>query len=152
MKKEEDVFIDGNEFLEMSGFLEAWENDPRKMKQTFLKVIDKLRTTEGTILNFISRPGVSYSLRASLKNRHEKSQQPLFALVDIIDDDPDNRWLSICFYEEMVTDPDELGNLVPNGILGVDGYCFDLYEDDPSLASYVEDRIEEARAYTLRFS
>jgi hypothetical protein len=152
MKKEEDVFIDENEFFEMSGFLEAWENDPRKMKQTFLKVIDKLRTTEGTILNFISRPGVSYSLRASLKNRHEKSQQLLFALVDIIDDDPDNRWLSICFYEEMVTDPDELGNLVPNGILGVDGYCFDLYEDDPSLASYVEDRIEEARAYTLRFS
>jgi len=150
MKKEEGVFVDENEFLEMSGFLEAWENDPRKMKQTFLKVIDKLRTTEGTSLNFISRPGVSYSLRASLKNRHEKSQS-LFALVDIIDDDPDNRWLSICFYEEMVTDPDELGNLVPKGILGEDGYCFDLYKDDPSLASYVERRIEEAHMHTLRF-
>jgi len=150
MKKEEDVFVNENEFLEMSEFLETWENDPRKMKQTFLKVIDTLRTTEGTIFNFISRPGVSYSLRASLKNPREKSQS-LFALVDIIDDDPDNRWLSICFYEEMVTDPDELGNLVPNGILGVDGYCFDLYEDDPSLASYVERRIEEAHAHTLRF-
>ena len=150
MKKEEGVFIDENEFLEMSGFLEAWENDPQKMKQTFLKVTDKLRTTEGTKFNFISRPGVSYSLRASLKNRHKKSQS-LFALVDIIDDDPDNRWLSICFYKEMVTDPDELGNLVPKGILGEDGYCFDLYKDDPSLSSYVECRIEEAHMHTLRF-
>lgn len=112
--------------------------------------MDKLKTTEGTNLNFISRPGVSYSLRASLKNRHEKSQS-LFALVDIVDDDPDNRWLSICFYEEMVTDPDELGNLVPKGILGKDGYCFDLYKDDPSLISYVERRIEEAHMHTSRF-
>ena len=150
MKKEEGVFVDEIEFLEMSRFLEAWKNDPQKLKQIFLKVLDKLKTTEGTILNFISRPGVSYSLRATLKTRHEKSQS-LFALVDIIDDDPDNRWLSICFYEEMVTDPDKLGNLVPKGILGEDGYCFDLYKDDPSLASYVERRIEEAHMHTLRF-
>jgi len=150
MRKEE-VFVDEKEFLEMSGFLETWKNDPQKMKHTFLKIIDMFKTTEGTILNFISRPGVSYSLRASLKNCREKSQA-LFALVDVIDDDPDNRWLSICFYEEMITDPNELGNLVPNGILGEDGYCLDLYEDDPSLALYVERRIEEAHAYTLRFS
>ena len=150
MKKEEGIFVDENEFREMSGFLEAWKNDPQNMKQTFLKVIDKLRTTEGTSLNFISRPGVSYSLRASLKNRHETNQS-LFALVDIIDDDPDNRWLSICFYKEMVTDPDELGNLVQQGILGEDGYCFDLYKDDPSLASYVERRIEEVHMHTLGF-
>ena len=149
MKKEEGVFVDENEFLEMSGFLEAWENDPQKMKQTFLKVIDKLRTTEGTSLNFISRPGVSYSLRASLKNRHKKSQS-LFALVDIIDDDPDNRWLSICFYEETVTDPDELGNLVPKGILGEDGYCFDLYENNQNTITYLEQRIDEAYENTLK--
>ena len=149
MNKEENVFVDENEFLEMSKFLETWRNDPQKMKQIFLHVMDKLKTTEGTILNFISRPGVSYSLRASLKNRYEK-KNVLFALVDIIDDAPDKRWLSICFYEETVTDPDELGNLVPAGILGVDGYCFDLYEDNPSFASYVERRIEEAYANTLQ--
>ena len=149
MNKEEGVFFDEKEFLEMSGFIETWKNDPSKIKRTFFIVMDRLKTTDGTILNFISRPGVSYSLRVSLKNRREKSPS-LFALVDIIDDDPDNRWLSICFYEEMVTDPDELGNLVPNGILGVDGYCFDLYEDDSSFASYVERRIEEAYAHTLK--
>ena len=135
----------------MSRFLEAWEIDPQKLKQTFLKTIDKLKTLEETRLNFISRPGVSYSLRARLRNRHDKSRN-LFALVDIIDNDPDNRWLSICFYEETVTDPDELGNFVPKGILGEDGYCFDLYEDDPFLASYVERRIEEAYMNTMRFS
>ena len=150
MNIEKKAFADENELLEMTRLLEAWPIDPRKMKQTFLRVIDKLKTTEGTHLNFISRPGVSYSLRASLKNRHEKSQS-LFVLVDIIDDDPDNRWLSICFYEETVTDPDELGNLVPKGILGEDGYCFDLYKDDPSLVSYVECRIEEAHRHMSKF-
>jgi hypothetical protein len=143
MKIEKGVFVDNNELLEMTGFLEDWQNDPRKMKQAFLNVMDKLKAAEGTCFNFISRPGVSYSLRASLRNRDEKPPT-LFALVDIIDDDPDNRWLSICFYEEMITDPDELGNLVPEGILGEDGYCFDLYIEDPSLISYVEHRIDEA--------
>ncbi|MBW2490846.1 MAG: hypothetical protein JRE65_06850 [Deltaproteobacteria bacterium] len=151
MKKEDAVFVDENEFFEMSEVLETWENDAQKIKQTFLKVIDKLSTIEGTRLNFISRPGVSYSLRASLKN-HPGKRQSLYALVDIIDDDPDNRWLSICFYEEAVTDPDGLGNLVPKGILGEDGYCFDIYEHDPFLTSYVERRVEEAYMNTLKFS
>lgn len=150
MNIEKGAFVDENEWLEMTGFLEAWENDPRMMKQTFLKIMDKLGTIKGTCLNFISRPGVSHSLRASLNNRFE-TRPSLFALVDIIDDDPDNRWLSICFYEEMITDPAELGNLVPNGILGEDGYCFDLYKDDPSFVSYVERRIEEAHRHLLKY-
>lgn len=151
MKIEKRAFADENELLEMTRLLEVWPNDPRNMKQTFLKVIDKLRAAQGTCLNFISRPGVSYSLRASLKNPYKKTPS-LFALVDIIDDDPDNRWLSICFYEEMITDPNELGNLVPKGILGEDGYCFDLYKEDPSLISYVERRIDEAYMHTSTYS
>jgi hypothetical protein len=151
MKIEKGAFADENGLLEMTEFLEAWQNDPRKMKQTFLKIIDKLREAQGTRLNFISRPGVSHSLRASLKNPHKKTPS-LFALVDIIDDDPDNRWLSICFYEEMITDPNELGNLVPKGILGEDGYCFDLFKEDPSLISYVERRIDEAYMHTSTYS
>jgi hypothetical protein len=150
MKIEKRAFADESELLEMTRLLEAWPNDPWNMKQTFLKVIDKLKAPQGTCLNFISRPGVSYSLRASLKNPHKKTPS-LFALVDIIDDDPDNRWLSICFYEEMISDPNELGNLVPNGILGEDGYCFDLYKEDPSLISYVERRIDEAYMHTSTY-
>ena len=36
------------------------------------------------------------------------------------------------------------GNLVPEGILGEDGYCFDLFEYDRDLMTYIEQRIAEA--------
>jgi hypothetical protein len=38
-------------------------------------------------------------------------------MVDVIDDDPEVRWLSVCFYGEMITDPDEAGELIPEGLL-----------------------------------
>lgn len=65
-------------------------------------------------------------------------------MVDVIDDDPANRWLSVCFYGEMISDPDENGDFVPEGLLGEDALCFDIdaWEDD--LLVYVEKRLDEA--------
>jgi hypothetical protein len=146
MKKGKSGFANEKEFIAMSKLLESWKDDPRKLKSAFLKMQDKLLKIENTTLTFKSRPGVSYSLRASLKNL-DKKNRPLLALVDIIDDDPKNRWLSICFYADMVTDPDEVGNLVPKGVLGEDGYCFDLDELDESMISYIEKRVDEANAH-----
>ncbi len=41
--------------------------------------------------------------------------------------------------------PDEgRGERIPNGILGEDGYCFDLFENDESLLLYLEKKIDEA--------
>ena len=65
--------------------------------------------------------------------------------VFIIDDDPSERWLSVCFYGEMITDPDEAGDLIPEGLLGEDGYCFDLYEYDPDEVAYLKQRLSQAR-------
>ena len=45
-------------------------------------------------------------------------------MVDIIDDDPADRWLSVCFYDELVDDPKGLGDEVPGGLLGEDAKCF----------------------------
>jgi len=73
----------------------------------------------------------------------------LFVMVDIVDDDPENRWLSVCFYGDMITDPNEEGDLVPEGLLGEDGYCFDLCEYDEAAISYLEQRIDEAYANSL---
>ena len=96
---------------------------------------------QGIKLDFNERPGVSYSLRAAhVKN----SDHPLFVMVDVIDDDPLNRWLSVCFFGDMITDPDELGDLIPGGLLGEDGYCFDVTSSDKNLAGYIQQRIEEA--------
>ncbi|MFZ5563507.1 MAG: hypothetical protein ACOZBW_05595, partial [Thermodesulfobacteriota bacterium] len=68
----------------------------------------------------------------------------LFAVVDVIDDDPGNRWLSVCFYGETITDPDERGGLIPGGLLGEDGYCFDMDEADDALTTYLQKRMDEA--------
>jgi hypothetical protein len=141
-------FTSEKERVELFKLLENWKHDPQKMKDAFLKMKDKLSKKENTTLSFKSRPGVSYSLRANQKNP-KITTRPLFALVDIIDDDPENRWLSICFYVDMITDPEEVGNLVPNGILGEDGYCFDLYECNESMVSYIGQRFDEAHAHTV---
>ena len=148
MKKEKNKFANEQEFVELVELLEDWKDDPQKMKSAFLIMQDKLLDKKNTILDFKSRPGVSYSLRAYFSGLDDKQKhQPLFALVDIIDDDPNNRWLSICFYTQMITDPEEIGNLVPEGILGEDGYCFDLFEFDENLIAYVKQKVDEAHAY-----
>jgi hypothetical protein len=49
-----------------------------------------------------------------------------------------------------VTDPAEEGNMVPRGVLGIDGYCFDLFENDERFISYLEQRIDEAYENTLK--
>lgn len=148
MKKERNKFASKSEFAELIELLENWKNDSQKMQKAFLIMKDKLADKENTMLGFKSRPGVSYSLRAYFSGSDNKQKpQPLFALVDIIDDDPDNRWLSICFYTQMVTDPEEIGNLVPEGILGEDGYCFDLFEFDETLIAYVKQKVDEAYVY-----
>jgi hypothetical protein len=146
LKKEENMFENEKEENEMLNLLEGWITDPQNLKSTFVKFRDQLSEKEGAILSFNSRPGVSYSLRATVDTQGEK-KWPLFVMADIIDDDPENRWLSVCFYGDMIKDPDEEGDLVPEGLLGEDGYCFDLIEYDESMISYIGQRIDEAHAF-----
>jgi hypothetical protein len=132
----------------VSKLLEEWSGDPGNVKEVFLKLKEKISEKTGVELDFKSRPGVSYSLRGSIRKPSEK-ETALFVLVDIIDDDPDNRWLSVCFYEEKITDPDGEGEMVPAGILGVDGYCFDVSGYSESELTYLYQRIDEAYAHTV---
>ena len=137
------MFAIHEEHDEMMAFLEGWADDPQNMKGAFLKLKKKLLGKKDVILSFKSRPGISYSLRASVGKSAGKNRN-LFALVDIVDDQTENRWLSVCFYSDLVSDPDDEGNLVPKGILGEDGYCFDLFEFDNTLIPYIEQRVDEA--------
>jgi hypothetical protein len=140
------MFESEEEKREMLELLEGWKKDPQAMKDAFISLKDMVASKEDAILGFKARPGVSYSLRASIDNKEGRSW-PLFVMADIIDDDPENRWLSVCFYGDMVTDPDEEGDLVPGGLLGEDGYCFDLNENDEAMVQYLGRRIDEAYAY-----
>ncbi len=122
-------------------FLDNWTEDALGTKPVFMAFMDRIADKAGVGLAFNARPGVSFSLRGIPKHHADR---PLFVMIDIIDDNPEERWLSVCFYGDTVQDPDELGDLIPEGLLGEDGYCFDISEADGQLAAYVGERIQEA--------
>lgn len=133
---------------EMRALLETWTEDPGNIIPAFAQLMDAILTQEKAAVRFTSRPGISYSFRGYVPTAGE-GRDRLFVIVDIVDDEPENRWLSVCFYGDTVTDPDEAGNRVPGGLLGEDGYCFDLYEYDERSLSYLKERIDEAHKNAL---
>jgi len=124
---------------ELNAFIEKWKETPEKNRETFLHFREYLAGKEGVTLEFISRPGVTYSLRAAHAVQKKKE---LFVMVDVIEDDP--RWLSVCFFGEMIKDPGEKGDFVPEGLLGEDAVCFDIEERNEELIRYIEFRLDEA--------
>ncbi len=126
---------------ELDLFISDWSDSDTRIKQAFEELLAHLNTLANTGLEFVARPTVSYSVRP----KHDlQKKRSLYAMVDVIDDDPDNRWLSVCFYGEMITDPEEKGDLIPEGLLGEDGYCFDLDEYDAGDLDYLKQRLTEA--------
>lgn len=123
-------------------YLTRWQTDPKLVRPFFARLLEALRGP-GNELEFVERDGVSASLRTKVAGSASASGE-LFCLVDVVED-ADGRWLSVCFYADTVSDPEERGNLVPLGLLGEDGYCFDVEEPDPVFEGYVLERIDEAR-------
>lgn len=124
---------------ECTTFLESWSVDPNNAKPAFMELKSCLESCAPAGLSFKMRPGVSYSLRGSMNG-----EDGLFAMVDVVDDDPEARWLSVCFYDAQVTDPDDIGDWVPEGLNGQDARCFDVDGYDADLVAYVAARIKEA--------
>ncbi len=128
---------------EMNEFLTQWPED--EAKETFRQLAEILSGFSDVQIDFKARPGVSYSLRG----KRTGQSRELMAMIDVIDDDPEARWLSVCFFADMITDPEELGDIVPGGLLGQDGYCFDLLSSDSEEVDYVAQRIQEAHAAAI---
>lgn len=126
---------------EIESFLLSWQGENQPMREWFRQFYQQLSAMEGVRLSFVARPGVSYSIRPVHINQTGRDK---FAIVDVIDDDPDERWLSVCFYEDMITDPNERGELIPGGLSGSDGYCFDMYNNDEELGRDLLARLKEA--------
>jgi hypothetical protein len=129
----------GSTSKDLESFIEQWQDSSEQNRKGFLDLKGVVESLNDVILDFIPREGVTYSLRAKHLNQKEKS---LFVMVDVIEGEP--RWLSVCFYAEMITDPDEKGDFVPKGLLGEDAFCFDLDEYNDESFRYVKQRIEEA--------
>jgi ligand-binding sensor protein len=128
-------------------FINDWVDDRLCIKTIFISLLQDLQQKENVAIEFHERPGISFSLRGVHKNQKDR---PLFVMIDIIDDDPKQRWLSICFYGDTIADPDDQGDLVPEGLLGSDGYCFNLTDSDESLKEYVGQRIQEAYEHACK--
>lgn len=127
--------------MELEEFVSGWNDDAAGVKSVFIEFKKMLESFENAKINFNARPGITYSMRGE---KTSQTERPLFVMVDVIDDDPANRWLSVCFFGDTITDPDELGDFVPGGLLGGDGHCFDV--DDATMQDYVAQRIAEAYA------
>lgn len=125
---------------ELTAFMEEWTIDANGVKPLFAALHETLASMPGARLEYRGRPGVSHSLRGLVE-----TERPLFVLVDVIDDEPESRWLSVCFYADLVCDPEERGDVVPGGLMGEDARCFDV--DDPNgMQDYMLDRLREAYA------
>lgn len=123
-------------------FTREWTTDQRRVRPLFLDLLARLTAWDAS-LDFVVREGVSASLRAAWPR--PASDRPLFCLVDVVQDEG-GPWLSVCFYADDVTDPENLGNLVPQGLLGEDGYCFDVEEPNPAVERYLAERMAQAAA------
>ena len=124
---------------ELEAFLSDWTETPERNREAFLRFKGVLEAQDGVTLDFVPRPGLTNSLRAVHEKQKDKN---LFTMVDVIEDEP--RWLSVCFYGEMINDPDEQADFVPEGLLGEDAMCFDLEAWDDALVAYIEARLNEA--------
>lgn len=127
---------------EVEAFIEQWSDDSG-MLTCFTTLFETVRAMDGVELTLVARPGVSYSLRPRHTAQKERN---LFGMIDVIDDNPEERWLSVCFYGDMISDPDGNGEVIPGGLAGADGYCFDMYEADENLTEYIRQRLQEACA------
>jgi hypothetical protein len=122
-------------------FVEQWQDGGEQNKIGFLLFKETLESMPSVSLDFIPRSGVTYSLRGKHSNQ---SDRPLFVMIDVIEGEP--RWLSVCFYAEMISDPEERGDFVPGGLLGEDAVCFDMEEFAEEPARYLIARLNEACA------
>ena len=132
--------------LTLEQFLEQWPAGEAGLKKSLLAYRREVMDMAGVGESFLPRPGVSYSLRWDLDPRPEGRDKPLFAMADVVPLGEDELMLSLCFYGDDISDPDELGNLIPGGLYGENGHCFDLEGDDPDMVAYCLERASEALA------
>ncbi|MEN8257282.1 MAG: hypothetical protein ABFS09_05405 [Thermodesulfobacteriota bacterium] len=133
---------------EIESFIANWQVDGLGTKAAFEGLMELLEKNQKNLVSFHARPGITCSLRAQIV-LGQGEEGPLYAMVDVIDDDPEQRWLSVCFYGERITDPDGWGDFVPGGLLGQDAVCFDYDAENGELLRYIEQRIMESYQSSL---
>ncbi len=128
----------------LSDLMAAWPENQAGLRRAFSELTENAEARTGTEVSLISRAGVSHSFRATLDNPGPNRKRPVYFLVDVIVSEADPWFLSVCFYEDEITDPEDLGNPIPQGLFEETGYCFDVDDYDAVLLNYLTQRIAEA--------
>jgi hypothetical protein len=137
---QEKYMITTPEFTEL---FKIWPPNQQPLQDVFKDLVATALDKPGAKGELVSRPGVSYSFRASADRLPERNR-PLFFLVDVVVSSVEPWFLSACFYEDEVSDPEERGDAIPEGLFGETGYCFDVEEPDDDLPAYIKVRMDEA--------
>lgn len=124
-------------------YLDSWPPAQEDLKRALLELAQTAGGIEGSQASFLARPGISHSLRFTLSPAPAGRQRPVFFLTDVVEFDGE-LLLSVCFYADEISDPEELGNEIPEALFKETGYCFDVEDFDPDLLAYLKDRITEA--------
>lgn len=142
------MFVDDANQAVLENFINEWQVDDLGTREAFVGLVHLLGQNSHSLLSFHPRPGITCSLRGHVAVAPGQ-EGPLYAMIDVIDDDPRQRWLSVCFYGERITDPDGRGDMVPGGLLGQDALCFDYDGDNPPLLAYIGCRLAESYQASL---
>jgi hypothetical protein len=133
----------------LKDLMAAWPENQLELRQAFEELTEYARTRPGTNVSLISRAGVSHSFRATAEDPNPERDRPFFLLVDVIVSEADPWFISVCFFEDDITDPEDLGDSIPQGLFGENGCCFDVDDYDADLLSYVTKRIAEAHGRAM---
>lgn len=136
---------------QMENILATWPILELDLRQAFIRLTDIARQRPGSEWSVVSREGVSHSFRATCADPHGRRTRPVYLVLDVIISKNDPLFLSVCFYEDEISDPDGLGNPVPFGLYNETGYCFDVETYEDGLMRYLEDRIVEAQRNACKF-
>ena len=128
---------------ELRDYLDAWPPAQEGLKACLLELKAEAEAIPGSVGSFLARPGISHSLRFTLDPAPAGRARPVFFLTDVVDFQGE-LMLSVCFYAEEISDPEELGNEIPEALFSETGYCFDLDDYDPELLAYLKARIHQA--------
>jgi hypothetical protein len=121
-----------------------WPEDQPGLWSIFRELVAYAQDRTASRTSIVERPGVSFSFRAEPSRPVKGRARPVFFLMDAVVSEQDPWFLSVCFYDDEISDPRELGNPIPRGLYDETGFCFDVDDYNADLLKYLEDRISEA--------
>lgn len=124
-------------------YLEQWPAAQAAVKKALVELRAAALGLDGAAESFVARPGISHSLRYDLDPKPAGRRRPVFFLIDVVEAGGEH-FLSVCFYEDEIEDPRELGNAIPQGLFQETGYCFDVDEYDREQIDYLRGRLSQA--------